>query len=459
MRIVVLNGSPKGDQSVTMQSVRYLAKLHPQHDWRILNVAHRVAVLEREEAQWAAVIDEVRSADAVVWGFPVYYLLVASQYKRFIELCFERGAAEAFAGKHTVSLSTSIHFFDHLAHAYVRGVAEDLGLRYVGGFSADMDDLLKPAERERLQFFAADFLTAVAENRPALRATAPLPATTFTYQPGEPAAPVVAGGRRVIIVTDQRSGDDTLTAMVARLAARFGGAAEVISLHELDIRAGCQGCCKCAFDNECTFEGVDGYIDFYRQRLQPADIIVLAGSVVDRNLSSKWRQFFDRSFFLNHAPSLMGKQFGVVLAGPVRHLPALREGLEAWVHLQRSNLLDFVTDEAADCTALDRLLDSFAERLVQAAERGYLKPPTFLGVAAHKLFRDELWGRMRWIFQADHRAYRRLGLYDFPQRDWRTRLRNAVIIPLTRIPTIRAEFRQRTRDEMVKAHQQVVDQA
>lgn len=459
MKIAVLNGSPKGDQSVTMQSVRYLAKLHPQHDWRILNVAHRISVLERDEAQWAEVIDEVRAADAVVWGFPLYYLLVCSQYKRFIELLFERGASVAFAGKPAVSLSTSIHFFDHLAHEYVRGVAEDLGMRYLGAFSADMDDLLKPAERERLQLFGADFLAAVAEDRPAVRATSPLPVTAFAYQPGAPLPPVAVGGRRVVIVTDQRSNDPSLVAMVARLQARFGDAAEVINLHDLDIRAGCQGCCKCAFDNECAFEGVDGYIDFHRQRLQPADIIILAGSVVDRNLSSKWRQFFDRSFFLNHAPSLVGKQFGFVLSGPVRHLPALREGLEAWVHIQHANLLDIVTDEVGDSGALDRLLDSLAERLARAAEHGYLKPPTFLGLAAHKLLRDELWGRMRWIFQADHRAYQRLGLYDFPQRDWRIRLRNAVMIPLTRIPTIRAEFRKRTRDEMVKAHQQVVDQA
>ena len=36
MKIIVLNGSPKGELSVTMQYVAYLAKLYPQHEFDIL---------------------------------------------------------------------------------------------------------------------------------------------------------------------------------------------------------------------------------------------------------------------------------------------------------------------------------------------------------------------------------------------------------------------------------------
>jgi hypothetical protein len=44
---------------------------------------------------------------------------------------------------------------------------------------------------------------------------------------------------------------------------------------------------------------------------------------------------------------------------------------------------------------------------------------------------------MRLAFQADYRYYCEHGMFDFPQADLRTRLLNAVMIPLTRIPAFR----------------------
>ena len=38
MKIIVLNGSPKGDISVTMQYVRFIQKKFPQHELRRLGL-------------------------------------------------------------------------------------------------------------------------------------------------------------------------------------------------------------------------------------------------------------------------------------------------------------------------------------------------------------------------------------------------------------------------------------
>jgi len=45
MRIVVLNGSPKGALSVTMQHVRYLETVFPEHGFVPIHVAARVGDL------------------------------------------------------------------------------------------------------------------------------------------------------------------------------------------------------------------------------------------------------------------------------------------------------------------------------------------------------------------------------------------------------------------------------
>jgi len=60
-------------------------------------------------------------------------------------------------------------------------------------------------------------------------------------------------------------------------------------------------------------------------QVRTADVIVFAGTVADRQLSWKWRQFFDRSFFNTHTPSLAGKQIAFLVAGPLSQLPDMRE--------------------------------------------------------------------------------------------------------------------------------------
>ena len=69
MKIIVLNGSPKGELSVTMQYVAYLARLYPQHEFNIHHIAQRLKRLENDSKAFEEVIDQIRSSDAVLWGF------------------------------------------------------------------------------------------------------------------------------------------------------------------------------------------------------------------------------------------------------------------------------------------------------------------------------------------------------------------------------------------------------
>ena len=68
-------------------------------------------------------------------------------------------AVGAFKDKYAGVLTTSIHFFDHTAIDYMNGICDDLGMKFVGSYSAAMDDLLKKEERDRLLLFAKGFFT------------------------------------------------------------------------------------------------------------------------------------------------------------------------------------------------------------------------------------------------------------------------------------------------------------
>jgi multimeric flavodoxin WrbA len=459
MKIVVLNGSPKGDLSITLQYVLLIRKKFPEHQFKVFNIAQEIRKLEKDESAFKEVIDEIRSSDGVLWSFPLYFLLVHSHYKRFIELVFERGAGDAFRKKYAASLSTSIHFFDHTAHNYINAICDDLDMRYVGAFSPHYHDMVKEKERERLLLFARHFLQAMETGAPTQKTFAPLLRNGFEYRPGLAPVPVHVGDKKVVILTDCEKGQVNLERMVERVRQSFVGQAEVVNLHDVDIKGGCLGCLQCGYDGRCAYGSKDGYMEFFNAKVRTADVLVMAGAIRDRYLSSRWKMFFDRSFFNTHMPVMMGKQVGFVISGPLRQIPNLREILEAWAEGQQADSVGFVTDECEDSVELDALLQQLAEQLVQFATEGYKKPVTYLSVGGRKIFRDEIWGDLRFVFQADHRFYSGHGVYDFPQKRYKMRAVVAAMMLLTKIPGFRKEFRRRMKTEMVKPYQKVVERA
>ena len=54
MKILIVNGSPRGRFSVTLQTCLYLAKRFPRHSFEFLNAGAGIQSLERDIAQAAA---------------------------------------------------------------------------------------------------------------------------------------------------------------------------------------------------------------------------------------------------------------------------------------------------------------------------------------------------------------------------------------------------------------------
>lgn len=460
MKIVVLNGSPKGEVSVTMQYVNYMIKKYPQHEFKTLAISQRIKTIEKNPSEFDAVIADVQAADGVLWAFPLYILLVHAHYKRFIELVFERGAQAAFAGKYTASLSTSIHFFDHTAHNYIHAICDDLGMRYVESFSPDMTDLLSEDGRTKTVRFGEHFFNAIQSRTATARQYAPLRWRNFQYDAGASPVSINTRGKKVVILHDNLDPSNNLSRMVARCHASFTGDVSVFNLRDIDIKASCQGCLQCGGNNVCAYEGKDGFIGFFRSQVMAADILVYAGTITDRYFSSRWKMFFDRSFFNTHTPVLTGKQVAFVISGPFSQLENLREIFTAFMEYQMANLVGFASDEFGTSEEIDAVLDSLMDRAALLADQGYTQPATFLGVAGTKIFRDDIYGRLRIPFPADHRAYQRLGFYKtFPQRDLRSGLINTFVAPLLSIPSLRNGFNKQMKVQMAAPLKQVVDKA
>ncbi len=457
MKIVVLGGSPKGETSVTMQYVNYIRALLPAHDFKILQISQRINRLENSTQAFSEVIDEVRAADGVLWAFPLFVFLVPSQYKRFIELVWERNAQDAFRDKYTAVLTTSIHFFDHTAHNYMQSICDDLEMKFAGAFSAEMHDLKKPEGQKQARLFGESLIEIIEKRVLTARRFLPIMPVDFEYTPGPVDATVDAGDKKVVILHDAREGQANLLGMIERLRKSFKGEVQVHNLYDVKIKGGCMGCMKCGQNYECSYTGKDEFIEFYNNKIKPADILIFAGTIFDRFLSSRWRMFFDRGFFNCHTPSLKNMQFGFVISGPLGQIGNIREVLEGYVQWQGSNLVDFVTDEIADSALLDAQLHGLADRLAWNARLEYFKPVTFLGAGGHKIFRDEIFSNLRFIFQADHRYLKRNGLYDFPQKKLGLRAVNIILGVLFRVPKIRSKFDRMIKQKMIEPHRKVVE--
>ena len=227
----------------------------------------------------------------------------------------------------------------------------------------------------------------------------------------------------------------------------------------MGIKGGCLGCLKCGEANRCAYESKDGFISAFREKVMAADLLVYAGTIMDRAFSARWKAFFDRSFFNTHQRTLAGKQFLFLAAGPLTLLGNLRETLQAYVEWQGGNLLDFVSDEVESSHELDGLLDDAASRALSALASGAMKPATFLGVGGMKIFRDDIYDELRIVFKADHRAYKRDGSYDFPQRNIVKRLAIWLAYWITSMPAIAKAMRKDFPSFMIKQYEPIFAKA
>jgi multimeric flavodoxin WrbA len=459
MKIIVLAGSPKGLVSVTLQYVLFIQKRFAEHDFQIIDICEEHEKIEHDEAAFRKIMDDVRGADGVLWAYPVTTFLVHAYYKRFIELIFAREEQDAFRGKYAAVLTTSIHFFDHTSHNYMHAICDDLGMNYVGSYSARVYDMLEEEEKRRLMLFVRSLLNAIDEQMPTVRAFDPVQGHTFDYVPSQASGKLDLGDKRLVILTDGDRAGTNLDRMVDRLNGRFAGATEVVNLHDIAIRYGCDGCFQCGADGVCVYRDADDIHDLYMSKLTTADIVVMAGTIEDRYLSHRWKLFFDRGFFRPLIPWFPGKQLAFVVSGPLKQLPNLRQILEGYTEFHQGNLVDIVTDESEDSESIDKMLDSLSRRLDFCAREGYVRPQTFLGIGGTRIFRDDTYGMLRPVFQVAHRYYRKHGIYDFPQKSFGTMFLAIGGMVMTNIPGVRKKFFQTIKSELVKCLQKEVEKA
>ena len=289
MRILVLNGSPKGKHSITLQTVLFLQKKFPGHEFELLHVGQRIKALEKD---FSPAREALQRADLLLFSYPVYTFLAPCQLHRFVELVKE--AHLDLSGKYAAQLSTSKHFYDITAQRYIQDNCLDLGLKYITGLSADMDDLTKPqGQKEAMEFFS--FVLWSMEQDHHLPFPAPQPAPA--HIPATVPADAAEKSGDVVIITDCRPEDRQLQSMIDRFRAVLPRKTRVINIREYPFHGGCLGCFNCAVDGKCVYK--DGFDSFLREQIQSAQSMVYAFSIADHSMGSVFKMYDDRQFMLS----------------------------------------------------------------------------------------------------------------------------------------------------------------
>ncbi len=413
MKAVIINGSPKGKPSMTRYLVSTIRKKFTDLEYSELFVAKSIIRLEKNEAYWNSCMAEIKSADLIIWSFPVYVFAAPAQIMRFIELIHERGCQQNFTDTYTTAITTSGNFYDHTAHRYILEVCEDLGMHYFDGFSGNMFMVQDEAVKSSLIQFAEDFFRHVRQRIPLQKRTQSSLKCDLVYQPTGVVNRPKNGKDRVLVVTDATDKDENLKRMIETFVSVVDVPVEVMNLNEVDIKGGCTGCASCLDSAECKYN--DGFEQFYNDHPHRTNGLIYATTIRQRYFSSKLKQYFDRGFVNGHRPSKTWKATGYLLSGALRGLSNLQDILHAKSQTGEIPLAGIVTDECTDSKELTKSITVMAENTQRLLGDSWIKPPTFLGVGGHKILRDMIY-EWKDLMSADHRYYEENGLYDFPNK-------------------------------------------
>ena len=442
MRILVINGSPKGKNSITLQTVNYLQLLHKEHNFEVLHAGQMIKQLEKDFTPAAIALQK---ADVILFSYPVYTFVAPCQLHRFIELWKESGVD--VSGKFASQITTSKHFYDMTAHRYVQDNCCDLGLKYIKGLSADMDDLTTAKGQKEAEDFFRYLIWCVEHGSYE-------PSSTLPSSPAHKAVTVPQSEDKaegdIVIVADLLPEDAQLGAMIHRFQAVIPRKTRVINIREYPFRGGCLGCFACAVSGKCVYN--DKFDDFLRNEIQTAQSIVYAFTIRDHSMGARFKMYDDRNFCNGHRTVTIGMPIGYLISGDLAAETNLQTIMEARAQVGSNFLAGIATDQSNPDLEIDKL----ADRLVYALETRYVPPQNFYGIGGMKIFRDLIW-LMQGMMRADHKFYKAHGQYDFPQKNWPRMLAMYAVGALIANPKLKAKMGNKMNEGMIAPYRKVLD--
>ena len=444
MHILVLNGSPKGDYSITLHTVLYLKELFPQDTFEILHVGQKIRKFEKDFSKCKTAIE---NADVLLFSYPVYTFIAPYQMHRFIELMKEHQVA--VKGKIATQITTSKHFYDVTAHKYIQDNVQEMGMKFIRGLSADMEDLPTTKGQAEARKFWKHFRWCVKEN---IFEPCYLKNTPDVHMPVD--VPSLNTSKKisgdVVIVADLTPENTQLTDMIARFQTKLSVKSRIINIQEYPFKGGCIGCFNCATDGICIYK--DGFDTFLRDNIQRADAIIYAFSIKDHSMGPRFKMYDDRQFCNGHRTVTMGMPIGYLISGNYSEEQNLQMILEGRAQVGGNILAGIATDEFTP----NEVIDQLAASLEYALKHKNTQPQNFYGIGGMKIFRDLIY-QMQGMMKADYKFFKSHGQFDFPQKKKGTILGMYLVGAMLSSPKLKSKIGNNMNEGMVAPYRKVIE--
>lgn len=444
MNIVVLNGSPKGKSSITLQTVNYLQMRFTEDKFEIINVGQQIKILEKDMSEC---IEKIKSCDMILFSYPVYTFIAPYQLHRFIELLKEN--FDNLSDKYATQITTSKHFYDITAHRYIEDNCHDLGIKVIKGFSADMQDLLSEKERNEAfdfwNFVRFSYVNKISEIYKISK-----PKNKDKYIPAL-AKDSKTDEFDTVIVTNCKKDDENLKNMITDFRNIYPYITRVINIADYKFSGGCLGCFNCAINGKCIYK--DGFDEFLREKIQKASAIIYAFTIKDHSMGASFKIYDDRQFCNGHRTVTMGMPVGYIVSGEYSKESNLKNIIEGRCEVGNN----FLTGVATDEFDTERSIKQLSETTAYALENKFVLPQNFFGVAGMKIFRDLIYV-MRGLMKEDHRYYKKHGFYDFPQKKIGTILKMQFVGLLIGIPAVKKKAGTKMNDAIIAPYKKAIEE-
>ena len=448
MKILVINGSPKGNNSITLQTLLFLEKLFIEHQFTFLNVGQKI---KHYEKNFDEIKEELENTDIIIFAYPVYTFLVPYQLYRFIELLKENNVN--IKNKFATQVSTSKHFYDITAHKFVEENCLDLGLKYIKGLSADMEDLIeKKGQDDAINFF--NYLIFCAENNLNIKENNnTIDEKKIIYKRKCTNNNVNNKEKDILILTNCSDNDESLRNMIEDFKSIFPYKTREINIRDYKFHGGCLGCFGCAITGKCVYK--DGFDDFLRKDIQTADAIIYAFSIENHYTHSSFKLYEDRQFCNGHRMVTEGMPVGYIISGDYDKEYNLQTLVEACCEVGGN----FLTHVANDCNrdAYDELL-KLSSIMKYAIDNKCTRPKNFYGVGGMKIFRDLIYV-MQGLMKEDHKYYKKHNVYDFPQKQRMKMLQIKLVGALISIPSMQSKMKNKMNEYILMPYKKIIDNA
>ena len=167
-------------------------------------------------------------------------------------------------------------------------------------------------------------------------------------------------------------------------------------------------------------------------------------------MGARFKMYDDRNFCNGHRTVTVGMPVGYLVSGNYSEEHNLRTVIEARAETGGNFLCGVATDEYDT----DAQIDALAKSLAFALETKHTAPQNFWGVGGMKIFRDLIY-QMRGMVRADHKFYKKQGIYDFPQKKFFTSMKMYLVGALLSNETVLSKMGNKMNEGMLMPYEKL----